>query len=405
MNFKFNKKQVLTLIALLGFLVLIPLTSSLVRQRQEIRKKAAGTGVIKVTLSPSGVSKSPGESLDINVVLTSTEAKAVMGAGVKMSFATDIFTISTPTCGTSFPTAQANAVANNIITLNCYIPGGSPAVNIQPGTPVILATFNATVKPQAPAGETSISFTFTGVADNDGNDLSDAGTSATYTISGAGVTGTPTPTPTATGTPGPTATATPRPTATPTTQPPGEVQIRLRVKFAGVNQQRANQNIRVKILKDGWLKQELPFSSVSVSSGTSGVYQSGFITLSSAVTAGSGYTFLVKGPKHLQTLFCTSSGQSRPCDPHLSRTLITLNNGENTLDFSTYPLPAGDLPHPVYGQDGVVNSIDATLLVNCFGDPQGQSCLNQADLNLDGIISSIDMELINQTIYTRWEDE
>jgi len=228
----------------------------------------------------------------------------------------------------------------------------------------------------------------------------------------ASLTGTPVPTgtPTPTGTPQPTstptATGTPRPTATatPTTQP-GDVQAKFTIKFPGVNQQRANQQIRVRVLKDGVLKQELPFNSVTLLAGSSGVYQSGFITLSSAVVAGQGYSFLVKGPKHLQTLYCAKTGQTRPCDPRQTGTLISLNNAENTLDFSAYPLLAGDLPHPVYGQDGVVNSIDATLLVRCFATPQQASCLSQADLNLDGIISAIDMELMNQTIYSRWEDQ
>lgn len=427
MNLSLSKKQIVTLLIMGGLIVVLALTISLTQKKQEIRKKAAGTGVVKLTLSPSGITKDRGEAIDFSVQLISSEVKRVSAAGFDLQFSTNVFEISSVACSSFLPNSQAARVIDNKIYISCYVPGGTtdyPELGVD--LPVTLGTFRATVRSDAPFGNTQISFTRTYVAEatGDATDISDAGTTATYTISGAEVTGTPTPTtspvptatsapiptatatpiPTATGTPRPTATVTPRPTAIPTV-PPGDVQVRFRIKFAGIDQRRADQNIRVKVLKDGVLKQELPFNKVSVFAGTSGVYQSDFITLSSAVTAGQGYTFLVKGPKHLQTLYCAGSGQRRPCDLRLIHNFISLNNGLNTLDFTNHPLPAGDLPHPTYGQDGVVNSIDATLLVRCFEDPKGLTCLSQADLNLDGIINVFDMEIMNLTIYSRWEDE
>lgn len=419
MNLSLSKKQIVTLLIMGGLIVVLALTISLTQEKQEIRKEAAGTGVVKLTLSPSGVEKNRGEAIDVSVQLISSEVKRVSAAGFDLQFSTNVFEISSVACSSFLPNSQAARVTDNKIYISCYVPGGTtdyPELGVN--LPVTLGTFRATVKSDAPVGNTPISFTRTYVAEatGDATDISDTGTTATYTIRGAEVTGTPTPTtspvPTATSTPVPTATSTPRPTATVTprptaipTVPPGDVQVRFKIKFAGVDQRRADQNIRVKVLKDGVLKQELPFNDISVFAGTSGVYQSELITLSSAVTAGQGYTFLVKGPKHLQTLYCLSTGQRRPCDPRLILNLISLNNGLNALDFTTHPLPAGDLPHPVYGQDGVVNSIDATLLVRCFENPTGQACLSQADLNLDGIINVFDMEIMNLTIYSRWEDE
>jgi len=99
----------------------------------------------------------------------------------------------------------------------------------------------------------------------------------------------------------------------------------------------------------------------------------------------------------LQARYCQNSGQSQPC----TGGRITLNNGENVLDFSGYPLPGGDLPP----QDGVVNAIDAVALTNCFETPTSRACLDKADLNLDGVISVADQIIMNNTIYTRWEDE
>jgi hypothetical protein len=56
-------------------------------------------------------------------------------------------------------------------------------------------------------------------------------------------------------------------------------------------------------------------------------------------------------------------------------------------------------------QDGVVNSLDATYLTGCLKTPDDATCLAKADLNLDGIISIMDMELMNGTVYSKWEDE
>ena len=53
----------------------------------------------------------------------------------------------------------------------------------------------------------------------------------------------------------------------------------------------------------------------------------------------------------------------------------------------------------------MVNSIDANSLVNCFADPESAACVAKADLNFDCIITSGDVNLMNNTIFTRWEDD
>jgi len=220
----------------------------------------------------------------------------------------------------------------------------------------------------------------------------------------SGISPTPTPRPTATPTPTPrptaTPTPTPRPTFTPTpTPPPGEVKIKVKVKFAGVTEKRPGQKVKIKVgrisaIGATSILQEL--NDVILEADNSGVYESQTITLSSAVLKGSSYYLLLKGPKHLQVRFCQNSGQTRPC----SKGDIRLENGENILDFTGYPLPGGDLPP----QDGVVNAIDAVALTNCFFQTSAQ-CLEKADLNFDGIVNTMDMNIMNNTIYSRWEDE
>ena len=138
--------------------------------------------------------------------------------------------------------------------------------------------------------------------------------------------------------------------------PPGEVKIKFKVKFDGVYEKKADQKVKLKLGKEKTVLQELPkgetilqeLPEVVLSANDQGIYESPLLTLSSAVTSGSNYYLLVKGPKHLQVRFCQNSGQARPC----TKGNITLNNGENILDFTGYPLPGGDLPP----QDGVVNA-------------------------------------------------
>jgi len=197
----------------------------------------------------------------------------------------------------------------------------------------------------------------------------------------------------------PTPTLTPIPTPTqvgPTpTSLPGQVKIKLNVKFAGVGSQRSNQLVKVKIGKGETILHQL--ENINLKANDQGVYESEMLTLPPVINAGSNYYFLIKGPKHLQVRFCQNSGQNRPC----TRSNITLDSGENFLDFSGYPLPGGDLPP----QDGVVNAIDAVALINCLETPDTPSCLAKADLNFDGIINTMDINIMNNTIYTRWEDE
>lgn len=132
---------------------------------------------------------------------------------------------------------------------------------------------------------------------------------------------------------------------------------------------------------------------------SSGVYQNLLpLTLPREIVPQERYYFLIKGPKHLQARFCQNTGQNKPCRTEN----IIFQEGLNILDFTEYPLLGGDLPP----QDGVVNALDAVNLVNCLTsfDPT-KECVAKTDLNLDGVINAIDIVIMNNTIYTRWEEE
>lgn len=227
----------------------------------------------------------------------------------------------------------------------------------------------------------------------------------TVTLTTAVATNTPIPTPStgATGTPTPTTTVT-----------PGNVKLQVKIKFGGVTNKptiTSYQTQQVKIIirnkNDTARSQILPNQEV-VAVGDEGVFQLPQpITLSSAITGGNNYYLLIKGPKHLQTRYCSASGQNRPCEITLANIPFIEGETVNTLDFTGYPLLPGDLPT----QNGVVDSRDGTILRNCAqeyldaADKTKVTCVAQTDLNFDGLTSGLDQNIMNDTIYTRWDDQ
>lgn len=221
----YNKKRVLGLVAFLLIAAAIPLTLSLVKQRQEIRKEAfapLGVGEIELSLSPSsGSILAPESSVTFTVNIkniSTTSVKEIYVAGVDLSYIAAHFNIS-PTPGVNILCSNPNlpnAVRNfsdpnaGKIYLTCSRTPGADKLMIGVGQTVPLGTFIAAVT--ASAG-TDTSFEFIrGV-------VPAAGTSVDMAIQPSGpsvyhILAPATPTPTST--PIPTATSTPVPTATPT---------------------------------------------------------------------------------------------------------------------------------------------------------------------------------------------
>jgi hypothetical protein len=447
MKLKLKKNQILVLAVILGLILLLPFVLSLTRQRQEIRKKAAGSGAVKISLYSPKTELTAGEIVDIQIRLTSTQAVLVNAVGVDLQYNTAFFAFpSSIDCGTTFPTKAKGVVDGNKIYVSCGIQEGGTDVSLSPNQPYTLATLHVTVN-STDLPSSQITFLRTKVTDENGGDISDAGTPATYTI-GAAATTTPGPTitPVSTVTPTPTATITPKPTPSPTggitgtptptvtpgatgtptptgTITPGQVQIRFKIKFAGVETQKPDQKVKVWV-NSGFLNSTLAiYDNVNVTAVNTStdaalpnwVYQSEILTLptefDSQINEYNGYYLLIKGPKHLATRYCSSVNQNRPCSlPQIKISGLCLGfgcySGIYEFDFTGYPLPAGDLPlTQTGGQDGVVNSIDAVALTNCFETPTDAACIAKADLNFDDIITSADTIIMNNSIYTRWEDD
>lgn len=388
-----SKKQIIiiSVVFLLSLVLTLFLSSSSIKQKQEVRKEAEEVRKeIIVSLDPQTNNQAnpwpTGHEQTINIKIKNTTSDKTLKfrvVGLELNFNPQDIEIQTSslTCNPPFVLAGGNAsrVEDLLLSLVCYIPPNenspSEPLSLAPEAEINVGSFEVKVKENPPGDRTHITFNRTNIPEEDSlEDLSKFGQTATYYIAGAQATATPTPTPTSS---------------------PGQVKIRFKVKFSGVNSKKADQIVKVKIGKENNLLQEI--EEVNLTANNEGIYESPLITLSPEVNSDSGYYLLIKGPKHLQVRFCQNSGQIRPC----TTGKIILNSGENILDFTDYPLPGGDLPP----QDGVVNAIDAVALVNCLNTPETQECLNKADLNFDGIVNTMDINIMNNTIYTRWEDE
>lgn len=380
MKLNLNKKQTINLLILFLLVITLPLALILAGKVQEIRKEAA-QAIVQFSLEPNQGQKERGQTFTLQINLTSREIKQARAADTRLQLDPNVFQIISANCETPFQLESSKIINNQdgTLELGCFSgSGSSPRVTFQPNQKVKLGKIQVKVKDNATLGEQAINFSQTKVVDPDTREnLADNGTGARFTVTQPDS----------------------PPVTSPTTPPsPDQVQVRLKVKFAGVDQKRADQNIKVEIRHANDPQKTQALDNVIVSADDQGVYQSNWLDLTSEITTGSGYLFIIQGPKHLAMEFCNTSNQPS-CDQ--TTPTITLYQGQdnrNQLDFSSQPLPPGDLPHPEQGQDNTANSVDASLLISCFATPEEPSCLTLSNLNFDGIVNTIDMNLMNQTI-------
>ncbi|NTU47249.1 hypothetical protein HGA88_06490 [Candidatus Roizmanbacteria bacterium] len=242
------------------------------------------------------------------------------------------------------------------------------------------------------------------------------------TIPGATATPTPTSIPGTTSTPTPTPTKTPTPTAIPgtsatpivtpsstTTPTPtsvaSSVTLNLKLKFLGVNSQPKTglNSMTVKIsVQGGSLGSSTVSKAAAFTADTSGIWTS---SVAFNLTPGSGYTILVKGPKHLQKKVCVATPTESTAGLYqCGNSTLTLNSGINTLNFSGISLLPGDLAINNGSQRGVVDSLDLTTIRNLLSKTDSSS-LNIADLNLDGVVDTQDYSLVLYTLSIRNDEE
>ncbi len=212
---KENLKKVFVWFSLFFLMVAMVATIYLVKQRQELRRGAAGgAGEVHFRLAGGSAIRNKGEEFTVKVRLSAASAKQLTVAGADLEFDQAVFEASVVECDSAFGSSgPKNGVVGDKISLTCYRyttdDGPQTALLLDDTGPLTLGTFKLKVKPNASLGDTTLSFARTRLPDaTTFADIADQGASLQFTI-GLGPTATPRPT----NTPGPT--ATPGPTNTP----------------------------------------------------------------------------------------------------------------------------------------------------------------------------------------------
>lgn len=188
----------------------------------------------------------------------------------------------------------------------------------------------------------------------------------------------------------------------------GQIQAAMNFKFQGINSiPTKNVPITVKIRIAGGPSNLVLSKPQSVELTTTdkanGIYTG---NASFDVPPGNGYYLLVKGDRHVQKKIC----QIKPTETvsgtyHCgSAEVITLKNGDNTIDLSGIYQLVGDLNLPTDGQDGIVDSKDIAYIRQNLGSTDAD-VLAIADLNHDGIINQQDMGLVLASLAIKIDEE
>jgi hypothetical protein len=253
----------------------------------------------------------------------------------------------------------------------------------------------------------------------------------------------PTPTGIISGSPSPTTTTTP-PSVSPTpgplyicTQqksitlsdvPVDSGNVTLKLQFQGVlldniaKTENKTQKIDVTFIKQittesgtypttVWSKTFPDVSVTTDSKNTGGISIWSGMFSPSGIPVGDTYAILVKGPKHLQKKFCVNNPteQIEKGFPYHCKTAgsLTLLPTTTTFDFSNVLLQAGDLPVPNTGQDGVVNALDVSYILNILknGSSTDATHLSVADIDLNGMVNEKDRSYLLETLEEKYGDD
>lgn len=196
MNKTLSKKQIMIIIIIAALLLILPLALLLVRQRQEVRKEAAGTGDVQFLLEPAVGQFQKGNSFAVEVKLKNVASvpKTSGSPGVDLKYDPTVFSASSVSCGGEFPSNIKNYVEGDKIFLSCTV-GGTTNVTLAPDETKVMGSFQLEVKNGAVSGDTEVVFARTNLPEQGTYvDISGQGVKGTYTILG-GVPPTATPTP------------------------------------------------------------------------------------------------------------------------------------------------------------------------------------------------------------------
>lgn len=391
------KEKLINLSLLLFLALILPAAMVLVQQTHLVDKRAA-VAAIKGSLTPATVTKNPGETFDLTVDLTNISAtdKAIRVAEATLQYDTNVLeiqgtTAGTEACGpkkfsanpcdqTNFPSKACTRVYDNDakIQLACYRSVDEILLVIPPNAVKSAAKVTFKVKATATVGTTTtitlLDLVTPDPASNSEN-IADGKENAVITIGSGGSTSTPTPTPT------------------------GGPSVDLKFKIRDVTGRPGScyngttMNFKVKFVKDGSTQS---FDSVSFTPTDQNITADGIWTLhvNGVNHVAGNYDIYIKGPKQLQKKF-----------PARALTAAESQTVDLTTMGSRYYLEGGDIPRSNAEQDGNANTSDSLYLVGCFDRETEAACLMRPDLDYNCSVNSMDNNILNNTIYSRWEDE
>jgi hypothetical protein len=392
-----SKKKIIVLGAICLLLIALIVVMQALPRIQVLRHQAAGSNQIKYNLTISnGWTLAQNTTKPVSVTLNNTGANVtIYTVGAEIEYNSAHFLVDQVGCASGFGSVNTFTTDSRTgykkVVLTCYKGGDAGGLALNSGQTVTFASFR--VKAIGSVGQKSnLDFISTLIPNGGGGDLSDAGTDHELTIVSGGTSPT---NPPATNPPGQQATNTPIPTNTPV--PSGDAPvINFKVKFQGVTTKKPDQKVKIIIRKDDF---EKVYEDIAVTSNDDGLYSGSFTAEGTA--AGSGYTFYVKGGRHVAVKYIENNQSQRARYSDTGR--ITLAAGANNLDFSKLPLPYGDLPNPndSMKQDGVINAVDYSLLKARLGNT-GEQDIKVADCHFDNSINVacfLDMRINLETLY------
>lgn len=206
------------------------------------------------------------------------------------------------------------------------------------------------------------------------------------------------------GTSGGGADATPTVTGTPDVITPtlsvGNTTINLKLKFQGVVKKPAINIMRIRVaVMQGTNRYN---GTGDFTSDDNGVWSGSAKVEMPSTSTTTGWSILVKGPKHMQKKICdTSPTESYAGTYGCGQGNITMTPaGANTFDFTKLTMLVGDLPE----QDGIINSYDFSLIRNNLNTKDAK-IISIADVNYDGKVDSQDASLVLAALSVRQDEQ
>ena len=309
-----KKRFLITVLVFALLLSGLAATLFLIRTRQENRTKAAGE-THTLSLATTTPTVNPGDSFDVNVNIAAVSTVyKVTAVTTQITYPTALLTLNSVTPGALFMSHYAAGTTQMLNIINTATAGltkitlGVPCTTASPwvcyadlsaGT---VATLHFTAKA---SGQAAIGFVSTQTAGaaidanknpvNNNTNIINLAQLAPLTVTVNSQTPPPPP-------------------------PSGDkANLTFSLKFQGISSQKANKNVRVILKQNGIAVRT--FDSIPLTADASGLY-TGTIT---DVTPGT-YDILIKGAVYLQKKFPA----------------VTLNAGNNTANWSTTILKAGD---------------------------------------------------------------